>query len=81
MLTFSDQKGCPDGGRRYDRFNSVFMSSFEKTKAKRKQLPVPIDDGRWCPLANDYDEDIHDAVSQMRGLDGTVLPHAKDCPR
>lgn len=58
----------------------MFVSSFEKTKAKRKQLPVPIDDGRWCPLVNDYDEDIHNAISQMRILDGTVPPHSKHGP-
>ena len=56
------------------------MSSFEKAKATRKQLPVPFDDGQWCPLVNDYDEDIHNAISQMRSLDGTVPPLAKHGP-
>ena len=38
------------------------------------------DDVRWCPLARQYDPDIHDAIAQLRTLDGSIPAHAKHGP-
>ena len=70
---------CRWGGR-YDRFNLSFIPAYVKTKAKKQKVELPNEDHRSCPLAHEYDPDIHDAISQMRSLDGSQPVHAKHGP-
>jgi len=48
-----------------------------KTKAKRNEQVVGIDPSKICPLESMYDADIHDALANMRRLDGNIPKHDK----
>ena len=75
---------CRWGGR-YKHFNPPFIPSYEKTKARKAKLDghpipdLPCDEYLICPLAHEYDAHIHDAIAQMRTLDGSHV-HAKHGP-
>jgi hypothetical protein len=70
---------CRWGGR-FDNFNLPFVPAYAKTKAKKMKLDLPKEDHRSCPLAHEYDPDIHDAIAQMRILDGSKPVHSKHGP-
>ena len=70
---------------KYDHFCSVFVANHIKTKNKGKGLHArgdKDDDSKMCPFgsADYYDADIHDALANMRRLDGSPLPHEKYGP-
>ena len=44
---------------------------------KRKNEPVTFDDSKMCPLQTLYDPDIHDAIANLRRLDGNIPIHEK----
>ena len=44
---------------------------------KRKNEPVTFDDSKMCPLQTLYDADIHDAIANLRRLDGNIPIHEK----
>ena len=66
---------CRWGGR-YENFNPPFIPSYEKTKAKKAKIEIPYAEHEMCPLAHEYDAHIHDAIAQMRTLDGSHV-HSK----
>lgn len=57
---------------KFERFNAMFVPNYQKTKAKAQGIEVALDDSKTCPLATHYDGDIHDALANMRRLDGSI---------
>ena len=67
---------------KYEHFCAVFVANHIKTRNRRSGLPSrgdKDDDSKMCPFGNadNYDADIHDALANMRRLDGSPLPHEK----
>ena len=54
----------------------VYHISHQKRKATRHEDPDP-EESKMCPLAHDFQVDlqIHDAIANLRRLDGSILPH------
>ena len=44
---------------------------------KRKNETITFDDSKMCPLHTLFDADIHDAIANMRRLDGNIPIHEK----
>jgi hypothetical protein len=40
---------------------------------RKNDVPVPVDDSKRCPLEVYYDADVHDALSNLRKLDGDIV--------
>ena len=66
---------------KFERFCVVYIANHLKTKNRRSGLPVrgEEDDSKSCPFnsADHYDPDIHDALANMRRLDGSLPPHER----
>ena len=79
---------CCVSGRfplKYEHFCAVFVANHIKTRNRRSGLPSRCDkddDSKMCPFGNadNYDADIHDALANMRRLDGSPAPHDKYGP-
>ena len=70
---------------KFERFCAVFVANHVKTKNSRSGLPPRgehDDAAKSCPFnsANHFDADIHDALANMRRLDGSPLPHERYGP-
>ena len=72
---------CRWGGK-YDKLNLSYVPGYKKTQAKKNKVELPNqkDDYRSCPLSHEYDAHIHDALSQLRILDGARPVHAQHGP-
>jgi hypothetical protein len=70
----------PNRYPRYERFGALFVPNHVKTKLKRQQQTITVDDSKICPLQTLYDADIHDALANLRRLDGTIPKHDKYGP-
>jgi len=42
---------------------------------RKHDVAVPVDDSRMCPLGVFYDADVHDALANLRKLDGAIPLH------
>jgi hypothetical protein len=51
-----------------------------KTKNRRSNLASEIDESKMCPFAEHYDADLHDFLSDLRRIDGTLPPHQQYGP-
>ena len=79
---------CCVSGRfplKYEHFCAVFVANHIKTRNRRSGVPSrgdQNDDSKMCPFgsADHYDADIHDALANMRRLDGSPAPHDKYGP-
>ena len=79
---------CCVSGRflfKYEHFCAVFVANHIKTRNRRSGVPSrgdKDDDSKMCPFgcADHYDDDIHDALANMRRLDGSPAPHEKYGP-
>ena len=60
--------------------NPPFIPNHERFRAKKQKQEVPKDEHRMCPLAHEYDPFIHDALSQLRILDGSQPVHRRHGP-
>ncbi len=47
---------------------------------RRRDETSSADDSKMCPLAALYDADIHDALANLRRLDGSIPKHDKYGP-
>ena len=65
---------------RFLRFGPLHTPNHLKTKAKRNDQAIGVDDGKSCPLQHMYDPDIHDALANLRRLDGSIPVHDKYGP-
>lgn len=41
---------------------------------------MEIDESKMCPFAEHYDADLHDFLSNLRRIDGTLPPHQQYGP-
>ncbi len=46
-----------------------------KTKIRRSGLPLEFDESKMCPFAELYDADLHDFLSNLRRVDGSLPVH------
>ncbi len=46
-----------------------------KTRSRRNGVALEIDESKMCPFAEQYDVDLHDFVSSLRRVDGSILVH------
>ena len=42
---------------------------------KKHDVAAPVDNSRMCPLGVFYDADVHDALGNLRKLDGDIPVH------
>ena len=61
--------------KRFDRFRPIYYPPRQKQKMKKHDIPAPVDASKMCPMEVYYDGDIHDAVANLRRLDGTIPVH------
>ena len=68
--------GCVTGswGGRFNYFCAVYRTSHQRRKANRQEAADP-EESKMCPLAHDFDVHIHDAIANLRRLDGSIPPH------
>ena len=81
---------CCVSGRfplKYEHFCAVFVANHIKTRNRRSGVPSrgdQYDDSKMCPLALPTImtpiPNIHDALANMRRLDGSPAPHDKYGP-
>jgi hypothetical protein len=46
-----------------------------ETKIRRSGVPIDIDESKMCPFAERYDADLHDFLSYLRRVDGSLPVH------
>ena len=51
-----------------------------KTKIRRSGVPIDIDESKMCPFAELYDADLHDFLSNLRRVDGSLPVHPQYGP-
>ena len=51
-----------------------------KTRNRRQGIVSEADDTRQCPFLEHYDGNLHDALANMRRLDGSIDPHPQYGP-
>ena len=59
------------------------FASYEITKRTKLADPKVLSEElslKSCPLGHEYDADLHDAIAQLRILDGSLPEHAKHGP-
>ncbi len=61
--------------KRFDRFGPIYYPPHQKQKIKKNDIPAPVEASKMCPIEMYYDGDIHDAVANLRKLDGTIPVH------
>lgn len=60
---------------KYERFCAHYVPNNLKTKNRRSGIEVEIDDTKMCPFTEHYDADLHDFLSNLRRIDGSLPPH------
>jgi hypothetical protein len=66
---------CSFPDKRFDRFGPIYYPPHQKQKKKKNDIPAPVEASKMCPMEVYYDGDIHDAVANLRKLDGTIPVH------
>ena len=61
--------------KRFERFGPLYIPPHKKQHMRKNDVPVPVDDSRMCPLGVFYDADVHDALGNLRKLDGAIPVH------
>jgi hypothetical protein len=44
---------------------------------RKNNVAVPVDESKMCPLEVYYDADVHDALANLRRLDGDIPVHSQ----
>ena len=69
---------------KFERFCAVYVANHVKNKNRRSGKPTRTEDedSNTCLFncADHYDADIHNALANMRRLDGSPLPHERYGP-
>ena len=73
MKLFALIGSFPD--KRFERFGPLYILPHKRQSMRKSDIPVPVDDSRMCPLGTLYDPDVHDALSNLRRLDGNIPVH------
>ena len=58
----------------FNYFCAVYRTSHQRRKANRQEAADP-EESKMCPLAHAFDLQIHDAIANLRRLDGSIQPH------
>ena len=56
------------------------MANHLKTRNRRHGVKTEVDDTRQTPFVEHYDGNLHDAVANLRRLDGSIAPHPQYGP-
>ncbi len=88
LIIFTYFKLCFLSGRfpwKFERSCAVYVTNHNKTKNRRSGLPTrnKDDDSKSCPFnfVDHYDDpDIHNALANIRRLDGSPTTHGRYCP-
>jgi hypothetical protein len=73
MAFFNLIGSFPDKG--LERFGPLYFPPHQKQKMNKNDIPVPVGDSKMCQLGVYYDADIHDALGNLRKLDGNIAVH------
>ena len=65
---------------KYERFCALYVANHMKTRNRRQGIVSEADDTRQCPFLEHYDGNLHDALANMRSLDGSIDPHPQYGP-
>ena len=63
---------CSFPGKQFERFGPLYIPPHKKLNMRKNDVPVPVDDSKICPLEVFYDADVHDALANLRKLDGDI---------
>jgi hypothetical protein len=66
---------CSFPGKQFDRFGPLYIPPHKKHSMRKNNVAVPVDESKMCPLEVYYDADVHDALANMRRLDGDIPVH------
>jgi hypothetical protein len=66
---------CSFPGKQFERFVPLYIPPHKKHSMRKNDVPVPVDDSKICPLEVYYDADVHDALVNLRKLDGNIPVH------
>jgi hypothetical protein len=61
--------------KRFGRFGPIYYPPHQKQKMKKHDIPARVDASKMSPMEVYCDGDIHDAVANLRKLDGTIPVH------
>ncbi len=65
--------------KRFDSFGPIYYPQHQKQVMKKHEIPAPVDASKMCQMEVYYDGDIHDAVANLRRLDGTLCTLNMEC--
>jgi hypothetical protein len=60
---------------KFERFGPLYIPPHKKQAMRKNNLPAPVDASKMCPLEMFYDADVHEAVANLRILDGDIPVH------
>ncbi len=60
---------------KYERFCAHYVPNNIKIRNRRNGVALEIDESKMCPFAEQYDADLHDFVSNLRRVDGSIVVH------
>ncbi len=66
---------CSFPDKQFEHFGLFYIQPHKKHSMRKNDVPVPVDDSKRCPLEVYYDADVHDALSNLRKLDGDIPVH------
>ena len=60
---------------KFERFGRLYIAPHKKQAMRKNHVPAPVDASKMCPLEMFYDADVHEAVANLRKLDGDIPVH------
>ena len=58
--------------KRFDRFGPIYYPPHQKQHQKKNDIPAPVEASKMLLMEVYYDDDINDAVANLRKMDGTI---------
>ena len=58
----------------FNYFCAVYQTGHQRRKANRHEA-ADQEESKMCPLAHDFNLQIHYAIVNLRRSDGSILPH------
>ena len=60
---------------KFERFGPLYIAPHKLQAMRQNNVPSPVDPSKMCPLEMFYDADVHEAVANLRKLDGEIPVH------
>ena len=60
---------------KFERFGPLYIAPHKLQAMRQNNVPSPVDPSKRCPLEMFYDADVHEAVANLRKLDGDIPVH------